>query len=91
MDPLSIVTAVISIIAAVTQSSKALFKLIEGVTEAPQEILSIAIDLHGLNSIVLSLRAILQEENIRDAIWGDESTLMIIKTWNILLGTVKHC
>lgn len=81
-DPLSIVAGVIGLSAAVVQSSKALFELVDSIKQGPDEIKAISKDVHAFYPIIISLSATLSDGDIRGVLDGDVAMLEIVKLLN---------
>ena len=70
-DPISIVAGIVGIASVVITSAKLLFELVDDITGVPEEVKSVSRAAHAFCSIIPSLDAILQEDEIRDVISGD--------------------
>ena len=87
-DPLSIFLSTLAIITAASQSVKGLFAIIKSIKGASSEILFISRDLQAFQSVIFSLRSILEDEDTAAIIAGD--CVMLEATTN-LDGPLESC
>ncbi len=78
MDPLSIIAGVIAVGAAALQCSKALYELLDGIREAPEQIMAISRDAHAFYSVVSSLDSALHDEMINRVLEIDDSLTTLV-------------
>lgn len=88
MDPLSIIASIISIGGAVVSSAQGLYKLVQSVRDAPQELTAISNNVHSFYLIVLNLQTALDEDAIRDVVRDDEAMLKMVSD---LKDPLKSC
>ena len=83
VDPLSVVASVIGVATAALQSSKTLSILINDIREASEEIDLVSRDVLAFASVVSSLKLMLGETKIQDAVSGDNTMIEVI-------GNLRH-
>lgn len=88
-DPLSIVAGVIGLAAAVYQSSKTLFELVDSIKQGPDEIKAISKDVRAFYSIIISLSATLSDSDMRNVLDGDVAMLEMVKLLNEPLSNAR--
>lgn len=78
-DPLSTIASVIGVAAAVVQSAKILFGLVDDIKNAPEEIAALSRDAHAFCSIVFSLQLSLSEDEIQNVVGQDRTMTQMVE------------
>ena len=87
-DPLSIIASVVSVGTAALQSSKLLYELVDGIVNAPEEIIAISKDTHAFYDIVASLASALTDDEVTKYVSED---VVIVAMLANLKNPLRNC
>lgn len=77
--PLSTIASVIGVAAAVVQSAKILFELVDDIKNGPEETAALSRDAHAFYSIVFSLQLSLSEDAIQNVVGQDRTMTQMVE------------